>query len=69
MTFDYTANMNVYVTINGNDNEGFDNINNNMKLTQWSVNGHYYLYVPENFRGRKHIIVLWDLNLQVNKDI
>ena len=34
MTFDYTANMNVYVTINGNDNEGFDNINNNMKLTQ-----------------------------------
>ena len=53
MTFDYTANMNVYVTINGNDNEGFDNINNNMKLTQWSVNGHYYLYVPEKLSWTK----------------
>ena len=46
MTFDYVNNMNVYVTINGNDNKGFDTVNN-MKLTQWSVNGHYYLYVPE----------------------
>ena len=47
MTFDYAANMNVYVTINGNDNKGFDTINNNMKLTQWSGNGHYYLYINE----------------------
>ena len=37
MTFDYAANMNFYVTINGNDNKGFDTINNNMKLTQWSL--------------------------------
>ena len=47
MTFDYAANMNFYVTINGNDNKGFDTINNNMKLTQWSGNGHYYLYINE----------------------
>ncbi len=47
MTFDYAANMNIYVTINGNDNKGFDTINNNMKLTQWSGNGHYYLYINE----------------------
>ena len=46
MTFNYAANMNVYVTINGNENKGFDSISN-MKLTQWSVNGHYYLYIPE----------------------
>ena len=46
MTFDYAANMNFYVTINGNDNKGFDTINN-MKLTQWSGNGHYYLYINE----------------------
>ena len=46
MTFDYAANMNSYVTINGNDNKGFDTINN-MKLTQWSGNGHYYLYINE----------------------
>ena len=47
MTFDYAANMNFYVTINGNDNKGFDTINNNMKMTQWSGNGHYYLYINE----------------------
>ena len=47
MTFDYAANMNFYVTINGNDNKGFDTINNNMKLTQWSGNDHYYLYINE----------------------
>ena len=47
MTFDYAANMNFYVTINGNDNKGFDTIINNMKLTQWSGNGHYYLYINE----------------------
>ena len=46
MTFDYAANMNFYATINGNDNKGFDTINN-MKLTQWSGNGHYYLYINE----------------------
>lgn len=53
MTFDYVANMNIYVTINGNDNKGFDNISNGMKLTQWSVNGHYYLYVPEKLSWMK----------------
>ena len=45
MVFDYVNGMNVYVSINGNDNEGFDQGLNQMKLTQWSVNGHYYLYV------------------------
>ena len=53
MTFDYVANMNIYVTINGNDNKGFDNISNGMKLTQWSVNGHYYLYVSEKLSWMK----------------
>jgi len=46
MTFNYVNNMNVYVTVNGNENKGFDSIQN-MKLTQWSENGHYYLYIPE----------------------
>lgn len=45
MVFNYVNAMNVYVSINGNDNEGFDQGLNQMKLTQWSVNGHYYLYV------------------------
>ena len=45
MVFDYVNAMNVYVSINGNDNEGFAKGLDQMKLTQWSVNGHYYLYV------------------------
>ena len=45
MVFDYVNAMNVYVSINGNDNEGFAKVLDQMKLTQWSVNGHYYLYV------------------------
>lgn len=45
MVFDYVNAMNVYVSINGNDNEGFNRGLDQMKLTQWSVNGHYYLYV------------------------
>lgn len=53
MTFNYAANMRIYVTINGNDNKGFDTINNNMKLTQWSGNGHYYLYIPEQLSWSK----------------
>lgn len=47
MTFDYTNNMNIYVSVNGNDNEGFGSNLNEMKLTQWSDNGHYYLYVKK----------------------
>ena len=45
MVFNYVNAMNVYVSINGNDNEGFAKGLDRMKLTQWSVNGHYYLYV------------------------
>ena len=52
MTFNYVPNMNIYVTVNANDNEGFNNINN-MKLTQWSENGHYYLYIPEQLSWSK----------------
>lgn len=47
MTFDYVNDMNVYVSVNANDNEGFDSNLDQMKLTQWSVNGHYYLHVNE----------------------
>ena len=47
MTFDYVNDMNVYVSVNANDNEGFDSNLDQMKLTQWSVNGHYYLFVYE----------------------
>ena len=47
MTFDYANNMNIYVSVNGNDNEGFGSNLNEMKLTQWSDNGHYYLYVKK----------------------
>lgn len=47
MTFDYVNDMNVYVSVNANDNEGFKSGLDQMKLTQWSVNGHYYLHVNE----------------------
>ena len=47
MTFDYVNDMNVYVSVNANDNEGFELGLDQMKLTQWSVNGHYYLHVNE----------------------
>lgn len=47
MTFDYVNNMNVYVSVNANENKGFDSDIDQMKLTQWSVNGHYYLYIGE----------------------
>ena len=53
MTFDYANNMNIYVSINGNDNKGFNNLNSQMKLTQWSKNGHYYLYIPEQISWSK----------------
>ena len=43
MTFDYVSDMNVYVSVNANDNEGFESGLDQMKLTQWSVSGHYYL--------------------------
>lgn len=47
MTFDYVNDMNVYVSVNANENKGFDSDVDQMKLTQWSVNGHYYLYIAE----------------------
>ena len=47
MTFDYVSDMNVYVSVNANDNEGFESGLDQMKLTQWSVSGHYYLHVNE----------------------
>lgn len=47
MTFDYVNDMNVYVSVNANENKGFDSGVDQMKLTQWSVNGHYYLYLSE----------------------
>lgn len=47
MVFDYVGNMNVYVSINGNENLGFGQNVDKMKLTQWSKNGHYYLYINE----------------------
>lgn len=43
MTFDYVNDMNVYVSINTNENIGFDADLSLMKLTKWSENGHYYL--------------------------
>lgn len=47
MTFDYVNDMNVYVSVNANANEGFDSNLDNLKLTQWSKNGHFYLHVKE----------------------
>ena len=47
MTFDYVNDMNVYVSINANDNVGFDSALDSLKLTQWSTNGHYYLFLDE----------------------
>ena len=40
------SNMNVNITIDGNETTGFDNIPSGSKLTQWT-NGHYYLYIPK----------------------
>ena len=47
MTFDYVNDMNVYVSINTNENKGFDADLSLMKLTKWSGNGHYYLYIDQ----------------------
>ena len=47
LVFDYANDMKVYVSINGNDNEGFNGDLSKLKLTQWSENGHYYLFSPD----------------------
>lgn len=48
MVFDYVDNMNVYISINGNENQGLDKFNSaNIKLTQWNKNSHYYLYIEQ----------------------
>ena len=41
------SNMNVNITVDGNETKGFDNIPSDSKLTQWT-NGHYYMIVPQN---------------------
>ena len=41
------SNMNVIITIDGNETKGFDNVPSGSKLTQWT-NGHYYMIVPQN---------------------
>lgn len=48
MVFDYVDNMNVYISINGNENQGLDQLDENAKLTQWEQNGHYYLFINGN---------------------
>lgn len=40
------SNMNVNITVDGNETKGFDNIPSGSKLTQWT-NGHYYMIVPQ----------------------
>ena len=40
------SNMNVNITIDGNETRGFDSLPPDSKLTQWT-NGHYYLYIPK----------------------
>ena len=40
------SNMNVNITIDGNETKEFDNIPSGSKLTQWT-NGHYYMIVPQ----------------------
>ncbi len=47
MIFDYVDNMNVYISIDANENKGFENLDSSSKLYQWSKNGHYYLCIPE----------------------
>ncbi|MEQ2383463.1 hypothetical protein WMO21_14095 [Lachnospiraceae bacterium CLA-AA-H58] len=44
IVFDYVNDMNVYISVNGNDNEGLSDTDL-IKLTQWSENGHYYLFI------------------------
>ena len=45
LTFNYTSNLKVNIFIDGNENSGFDNNNNNNKITRWSQNGHIYMSV------------------------
>ena len=48
MVFDYVDNMNVYISINGNENQGLDQFKKeDIKLTQWKKNSHYYLYIEQ----------------------
>ena len=41
------SNMNVSITIDGNEITGFDNIPTGSYLKRWRKNGHYYLYYKE----------------------
>lgn len=45
--FDYANDIKISVSVNGNDNEGFNEDLSKLKLTQWSENGHYYLFSPD----------------------
>lgn len=45
--FDYANDIKISVSINGNDNKGFNGDLSKLKLTQWSENGHYYLFSPD----------------------
>lgn len=45
MVFDYSANEQIDIAIDGNENRGFEGQTGN--LLRWSQNGHYYLFVDE----------------------
>lgn len=52
MTFDYVNDMNVYVSVNANENEGFDSNLDNLKLTQWSKMDIFICMLKRKYHGR-----------------
>ena len=53
MVFDYVDNMKVFVSVNSNENKGFDRINTDSKLIQSPENQHYYYFVREKLSWSK----------------
>ena len=51
MVFTYSADLKVDVSVDGNKVEGFDNLPNGSKITQWSENGHYYLWINDSTKS------------------
>lgn len=46
VVINYADNQKVFISIDSNENQGLDILSDaSSKLTQWSVNGHYYLYI------------------------
>lgn len=62
ITFTYVSGMTITVTIDANETNIVDKLTDisGAKLTQWSVNGHYYLFVPHvPTQGQNSTFLSW----------